>query len=141
MLLPVHAYKKVEHELSKRVNRKPKCVVDSRQSLSSIDAYTRQRLRIALKHKRPKRRDAYCNSFKYDLQFFASMGLVSGEYMHHVAIGGTLSLAEFMARRSTFSAERNKKYIKKRYTDRGIVYYNKERLAAIQACYLRAQKS
>ena len=133
-MLTVRAFKKVELELSIRVNRKPKCVLDCSSPLASIDAYTRQRLRIALKHKRPKRRDAYCNSFKYGLQFFASMGLVSGEYMHHVASGGTLTLAEFMARRSNITAVNKKKYIKKHFTDKGIVYYTQERLAIIQAC-------
>lgn len=141
MLLPVHAYNKVCAELAKRVGRKPKCLVVCGKTLESVDSYTRQRLRIALKHKSPKRRDGYCNRHKYDLQFFSNMGLVSGAYMNHVASGGKLTQAEFFAKRTEEKSSSFKSYIKKNYTDKGIVYYTRERLMAIQACKLRKANS
>lgn len=137
MVLPIKAMRAVDKAVMERLNRHCKCKAISLNMLSSIDGYIRQRLRIAFEHKHPKQRNGYLNTFKYSNLFFAKMGLVSGEHIASQANGLMLSVIDY----ALYKYEQNRKYSHrriKRLENKGVKYYTKERLAAIQACKSRA---
>lgn len=137
MVLPIKAMIAVDKAVMERANRHCKCKVVSLNMLSSIDGYTRQRLRIALHHKNPKRRNGSLNSHKYTNLFFAKMGLVSGEYIANQATGKQESLLDYFQIKYQQNKAYKRKYIQERYTNKGLNYYTPKRLALIQACKSR----
>lgn len=131
ILKVVEARNAVDNALKQR-GFKSRCVLAMRE-LASIDAYIRQRLRVALVHKNPDRRKGYLMTHKFSNKFFLlDLGIASGEFMLY-NIHGTWTLEQYV----DYKFEQSKKYHKRKVQklkEKGQEYYTQDRLKKIQAC-------
>lgn len=126
----VEAKNAVDSELVKR-GHKSKCVL-AMSELAKIDAYIRQRLRVALVHKNPDRRKGWLMTHKFSNKFFfLNLGLISGEYMYYNFFG-KWTLESFVDYKYKQIKNKNRDYVNK-LKERGQEYYTQDRLRKIQA--------
>ncbi len=68
---------------NEKYGQKSSCLVTAiGQSLHSIDAYTRRRLRIAMIHKNPTQRKGYLMTSRWNNEYFARIGLIPGNWLY-----------------------------------------------------------
>lgn len=130
ILKAVDARNAVDKALEER-GFKSRCVL-AMGELANIDAYIRQRLRIALVHKNPNRRKGHLMKLKFSNKFFLlDLELVSGEFMLY-NIHGTWTLEQYADYKLEKGRKKHKEYVRK-LKEKGQEYYTQDRLRKIQA--------
>lgn len=104
------------------------CVIHAMNSyLDKMDKYVRQRLRMCMLHKHPTVRKAYGMCYKWNLEFFARIGLIPSKWWFYFKMWGTYTMDKYVE----YHMQRNKasmnKYIQK-LRDQGKEYFTKEKL-------------
>lgn len=107
--------------------------------LDAIDAYTRQRMRVAMLHKQPNQRRGHLMKTKWNNAFFAKIGLVSAYWFFHNKQTG-FTVRQYVER-LTAKAKQKAASTMQRYRERGEQYYTPDRLRKMQHAQLAARPS
>lgn len=113
------------------------CVIHAMNSyLDKMDKYVRQRLRMCMLHKHPTVRKAYGMCYKWNLEFFACIGLVPSKWWFYFKMWGTYTMDKYVE----YHMQRNKanmnKYIQ-RLRDQGKEYFTKDKLKKMDYAFSR----
>lgn len=113
------------------------CVIHAMNSyLDKMDKYVRQRLRMCMLHKHPTVRKAYGMCYKWNLEFFACIGLVPSKWWFYFKMWGTYTMDKYVE----YHMQRNKanmnKYIQK-LRDQGKEYFTKDKLKKMDYAFSR----
>lgn len=104
--------------------------------LDKMDSYVRQRLRMCMLHKHPTVRKAYGMCYKWNLEFFACIGLVPSKWWFYFKMWGTYTMDKYVE----YHMQRNKanmnKYIQK-LRDQGKEYFTKDKLKKMDYAFSR----
>ena len=113
------------------------CVIRAMSKyLEIMDKYVRQRLRVCMIHKHPTVRKSYGMRYKWNIEFFARIGLVPSKWWFYFKMWGTYSIEKYVE----IHMQRNKAYMDKhiqKRNDQGIVFYTKERLKKMDYAFSR----
>lgn len=104
--------------------------------LEKMDKYVRQRLRVCMIHKHPTVRKSYGMRYKWNIEFFARIGLVPSKWWFYYKMWGTYTIEKYV----DTHMQRNKAYMDKhiqKRKDQGIVFYTKERLKKMDYAFSR----
>lgn len=113
------------------------CVIHAMSAyLDKMDSYVRQRLRMCMLHKHPTVRKAYGMCYKWNLEFFACIGLVPSKWWFYFKMWGTYTMDKYVE----YHMQRNKanmnKYIQK-LRDQGKEYFTKDKLKKMDYAFSR----
>ena len=113
------------------------CVIHAMSAyLAKMDSYVRQRLRMCMLHKHPTVRKAYGMCYKWNLEFFACIGLVPSKWWFYFKMWGTYTMDKYVE----YHMQRNKanmnKYIQK-LRDQGKEYFTKDKLKKMDYAFSR----
>ena len=113
------------------------CVIHAMSAyLDKMDSYVRQRLRMCMLHKHPTVRKAYGMCYKWNLEFFACIGLVPSKWWFYFKMWGTYTMDKYVE----YHMQRNKanmnKYIQK-LRDQGKKYFTKDKLKKMDYAFSR----
>ena len=113
------------------------CIIHVMNSyLDKMDKYVRQRLRMCMIHKHPTVRKAYGMCCKWNIKFFACIGLIPSEWWFYYKMTGTYSIEEYVVSRT----QKNKSDMYKRIQklkEQGKEYYTKKRLKKMDYSFSR----
>ena len=113
------------------------CVIRAMSKyLEIMDKYVRQRLRVCMIHKHPTVRKSYGMRYKWNIEFFARIGLVPSKWWFYYKMWGTYTIEKYVE----IHMQRNKTYMDKhiqKRKDQGIVFYTKERLKKMDYAFSR----
>ena len=113
------------------------CVIHAMSTyLNMMDSYVRQRLRMCMLHKHPTVRRAYGMCYKWNLEFFARIGLIPSKWWFYFKMWGTYTMDKYVE----YHMHRNK--VKKdkriqRLKDKGIEFYTNDRLKKMDYSFSR----
>ena len=96
-----------------------------------IDAYTRQRLRVAMVHKNPNQRKGLLMRQRWNNEYFVKIGLVPSNWWFFHKMWG-YDIGKYIDNLTNKIKKRTAKNIEK-MKERGQVYYTPARLNAIAA--------
>ena len=97
--------------------------------LHAIDAYTRQRLRVAMIHHHPTQRKGYAMTMKWNVEFFCRIGLIPANWLYYSKMFG-YTIEKYIERQSKKVKNKRDKYIAK-LKSKGQEYYTPDRLEKI----------
>lgn len=104
------------------------CVIRAMSKhLERMDKYVRQRLRMCMIHKHPTVRKAFGMCYKWNIEFFARIGLIPSKWWFYYKMWGTYTIEKYVE----YHMHRNKVDMDKRIQkskELGIAFYTKERL-------------
>ena len=113
------------------------CVIHAMSTyLNRMDKYVRQRLRVCMIHKHPSVRKAFGMCYKWNIKFFACIGLIPSEWWFYYKMTGTYSIEEYVVSRT----QKNKNDMYKRIQklkEQGKEYYTKKRLKKMDYSFSR----
>lgn len=113
------------------------CVIHAMSTyLDKMDSYVRQRLRMCMMHKHPTVRKAYGMCYKWNLEFFARIGLVPSKWWFYFKIWGTYTIDNYVV----YHTQRNKANLNKqiqKLKDQGKEYFTKEKLKKMDYSFSR----
>ena len=104
--------------------------------LEKMDKYVRQRLRVCMIHKHPTVRKSYGMRYKWNIEFFARIGLVPSKWWFYYKMWGTYTIEKYVETHMQRNKAYMDKHIQKR-KDQGIVFYTKERLKKMDYAFSR----
>lgn len=104
--------------------------------LEKMDKYVRQRLRVCMIHKPPTVRKSYGMRYKWNIEFFARIGLVPSKWWFYYKMWGTYTIEKYVETHMQRNKAYMDKHIQKR-KDQGIVFYTKERLMKMDYAFSR----
>ena len=104
------------------------CVIHAMSKhLEGMDKYVRQRLRMCMIHKHPTVRKAFGMCYKWNIEFFARIGLIPSKWWFYYKMWGTYTIEKYVE----YHMHRNKVDMDKRIQkskELGIAFFTKERL-------------
>lgn len=104
------------------------CVIHAMSTyLNRMDKYVRQRLRVCMIHKHPSVRRAFGMCYKWNIKFFARIGLVPSKWWFYYKMWGTYTIEKYVE----YHMHRNKVDMDKRIQkskELGIAFFTNERL-------------
>lgn len=113
------------------------CVIHAMSTyLDKMDSYVRQRLRMCMMHKHPSVRKAYGMCYKWNLEFFARIGLVPSKWWFYFKMWGTYTIDNYVV----YHMQRNKANLNKqiqKLKDQGKEYFTKEKLKKMDYSFSR----
>ena len=113
------------------------CVIHAMNSyLDKMDKYVRQRLRMCMIHKHPTVRKAYGMCYKWNLEFFARIGLIPSKWWYYFKMWGTYTLDKYVE----YHMQRNKAYKNKhiqKLKDQGKEYFTRDKLKKMDYAFSR----
>ena len=113
------------------------CVIHAMSTyLDKMDSYVRQRLRMCMMHKHPTVRKAYGMCYKWNLEFFARIGLVPSKWWFYFKMWGTYTIDNYVV----YHTQRNKANLNKqiqKLKDQGKEYFTKEKLKKMDYSFSR----
>ena len=113
------------------------CVIHAMSTyLDKMDSYVRQRLRMCMMHKHPTVRKAYGMCYKWNLEFFARIGLVPSKWWFYFKMWGTYTIDNYVV----YHTQRNKANLNKqiqKLKDQGKEYFTKEKLKKMDYAFSR----
>ena len=113
------------------------CVIHAMSTyLDKTDSYVRQRLRMCMMHKHPTVRKAYGMCYKWNLEFFARIGLVPSKWWFYFKMWGTYTIDNYVV----YHTQRNKANLNKqiqKLKDQGKEYFTKEKLKKMDYSFSR----
>ena len=104
--------------------------------LEKMDKYVRQRLRVCMIHKHPTVRKSYGMRYKWNIEFFARIGLIPSKWWFYYKMWGTYTIEKYVETHMQRNKAYMDKHIQKR-KDQGIVFYTKERLKKMDYAFSR----
>lgn len=118
--------------------QKSSCFLNSYgKELDAIDAYTRQRLRVAMIHDHPSQRKGHVMKTKWNNEYFARIGLIPSNWLYYSRqFGYTL---EQYIHRITKKAKVNQKRKIERVKEKGQEYFTPDRIRKMQYAQRVAQ--
>lgn len=99
------------------------------KELHAIDAYTRQRLRVAMIHHHPTQRKGYAMTMKWSVEFFCRIGLIPANWLYYSKMFG-YTIEKYIERQSKKVKNKRDKYIAK-LKAKGQEYYTPDLLEKI----------
>ena len=113
------------------------CIIHAMSTyLNMMDSYVRQRLRMCMIHKHPTVRKAYGMCYKWNIEFFARIGLVPSKWWFYFKMKGTFTIEDYVE----YHMHRNKVNKDKRIQrlkDKGIEFYTNDRLKKMDYAFSR----
>ena len=107
------------------------CVIHAMSTyLNRMDKYVRQRLRVCMIHKHPSVRKAFGMCYKWNIEFFACIGLIPSKWWFYYKMWGTYTIEKYVE----YHMHRNKVDMDKRIQkskELGIAFFTNERLKKI----------
>ena len=104
------------------------CVIHAMSTyLNRMDKYVRQRLRVCMIHKHPSVRKAFGMCYKWNIEFFARIGLIPSKWWFYYKMWGTYTIEKYVE----YHMHRNKVDMDKRIQkskELGIAFFTNERL-------------
>ena len=104
------------------------CVIHAMSTyLDMMDSYVRQRLRMCMIHKHPTVRKAFGMCYKWNIEFFARIGLIPSKWWFYYKMWGTYTIEKYVE----YHMHRNKVDMDKRIQkskELGIAFFTKEKL-------------
>lgn len=104
------------------------CVIRAMSKyLERMDKYVRQRLRMCMIHKHPTVRKAFGMCYKWNIEFFARIGLIPSKWWFYYKMWGTYTIEKYVE----YHMHRNKVDMDKRIQkskELGIAFFTKEKL-------------
>ena len=104
------------------------CVIHAMSTyLNRMDKYVRQRLRVCMIHKHPSVRKAFGMCYKWNIEFFACIGLIPSKWWFYYKMWGTYTIEKYVE----YHMHRNKVDMDKRIQkskELGIAFFTNERL-------------
>lgn len=104
------------------------CVIHAMSTyLNRMDKYVRQRLRVCMIHKHPSVRRAFGMCYKWNIEFFARIGLIPSKWWFYYKMWGTYTIEKYVE----YHMHRNKVDMDKRIQkskELGIAFFTNERL-------------
>lgn len=104
------------------------CVIRAMSKhLERMDKYVRQRLRMCMIHKHPTVRKAFGMCYKWNIEFFARIGLIPSKWWFYYKMWGTYTMEKYVE----YHMHRNKVDMDKRIQkskELGIAFFTKEKL-------------
>lgn len=115
-----------------------KSVIIIQQYLKKIDMYIRQRLRCAFIHKHPTIRKAFGYTIKWNIEFFAKIGLIPSYWLYYNKFeNSTYTIEIYINNQMKKNREKHKKHIEKIGYEN---YWNKERVQKLKYVFARSSK-
>ena len=113
------------------------CVIHAMSAfLDKMDSYVRQRLRMCMLHKHPTVRKAYGMCYKWNLEFFACIGLVPSKWWFYFKMWGTYTMDKYVEYHMQRNKANMKNYIQK-LRDQGKEYFTKDKLKKMDYAFSR----
>ena len=113
------------------------CVIHAMSTyLDMMDSYVRQRLRMCMIHKHPTVRKAFGMCYKWNIEFFARIGLIPSKWWFYYKMWGTYTLDKYVE----YHMQRNKAYRNKhiqRLKDQGKEYFTRDKLKKMDYAFSR----
>ena len=113
------------------------CVIHAMSTyLNRMDKYVRQRLRVCMIHKHPSVRKAFGMCYKWNIEFFACIGLIPSKWWFYYKMWGTYTIEKYVE----YHMHRNKVDMDKRIQkskELGIAFFTKERLKKMDYSFSR----
>ena len=113
------------------------CVIHAMSTyLNRMDKYVRQRLRVCMIHKHPSVRKAFGMCYKWNIEFFACIGLIPSKWWFYYKMWGTYTIEKYVE----YHMHRNKVDMNKRIQkskELGIAFFTKERLKKMDYSFSR----
>ena len=113
------------------------CVIHAMSKhLEGMDKYVRQRLRMCMIHKHPTVRKAFGMCYKWNIEFFARIGLIPSKWWFYYKMWGTYTIEKYVE----YHMHRNKVDMNKRIQkskELGIAFFTKERLKKMDYSFSR----
>lgn len=113
------------------------CVIHAMSTyLDMMYSYVRQRLRMCMIHKHPTVRKAFGMCYKWNIEFFARIGLIPSKWWFYYKMWGTYTIEKYVE----YHMHRNKVDMDKRIQKlkvQGKEYYTKERLKKMDYAFSR----
>lgn len=104
------------------------CVIHAMSTyLNRMDKYVRQRLRVCMIHKHPSVKKAFGMCYKWNIEFFARIGLIPSKWWFYYKMWGTYTIEKYVE----YHMHRNKVDMDKRIQkskELGIAFFTNERL-------------
>lgn len=130
-MMNIQKAEKAVHEALVERGYRSRCILTNHSIMSRIDAYIRQRLRVALIHRNPNRNKAKMRTHQYSNKFFIeTMKLVSSHYMFRKFNTETLTIEEYVEHLKENSRKAVQRRIKS-LKEKGQEYYTPARLKQI----------
>lgn len=113
------------------------CVIHAMSTyLDKMDSYVRQRLRMCMMHKHPTVRKAFGMCYKWNIEFFARIGLIPSKWWFYYKMWGTYTIDNYVV----YHIQRNKANLNKqiqKLKDQGKEYFTKEKLKKMDYSFSR----
>ena len=113
------------------------CVIHAMSTyLNRMDKYVRQRLRVCMIHKHPSVRKAFGMCYKWNIEFFACIGLIPSKWWFYYKMWGTYTIEKYVE----YHMHRNKVDMNKRIQkskELGIAFFTNERLKKMDYSFSR----
>lgn len=113
------------------------CVIHAMSTyLDKMDSYVRQRLRMCMIHKHPTVRKSYGMHYKWNIKFFACVGLIPSKWWFYYKMWKTYTIekyVEYHMRRNNVNMVKRIQILK----EQGVEYYTKERLKKMGYAFSR----
>lgn len=113
------------------------CVIHAMSTyLDKMDSYVRQRLRMCMMHKHPTVRKAFGMCYKWNIEFFARIGLIPSKWWFYYKMWGTYTIDNYVV----YHMQRNKANLNKqiqKLKDQGKEYFTKEKLKKMDYSFSR----
>jgi RNA-directed DNA polymerase len=100
------------------------------KDLHEIDAYTRQRLRVAMIHDHPTQRKGWAMTTKWSNEFFVRIGLISANWLYYNKMFG-YTKEQYIQRQTEKTRKKREKHIAK-LKEKGQEYYTPDRVRKIR---------
>lgn len=119
-------------EANKKYGQESRCFVKAiGKELHTIDAYTRQRLRVAMIQKNPKQRKGLLMRLRWNNEYFVKIGLVPSNWWFFHKMWG-YDIEKYIENLTNRIKRKNAKQVEK-MKERGQEYFTPARLNAIAA--------
>lgn len=119
---------------NRKYGLKNRCFINSYgKELEAIDAYTRQRLRVAMIHDHPNQRKGHIMKTKWNNEFFAKIGLIPAWWLYYSKQFG-YTIEQYIERWKTKADKASKRKIQAS-KEKGQEYYTPDRVRKINCAW------
>lgn len=121
---------------NRKYRQESRCHLNSfGKMLEAIDAYTRQRLRVAMWHKHPSQRIGHLMKTKWNNEFFVKIGLIPS-YWYYYSAQYHFTLQSYLVRLTEQAKKQHARRLE-RFKEKGREYYTPDRLRKMQFAHNR----
>lgn len=126
----LNIYKAVK--ANEKYGQKSRCILKAfSNQLHEVDAYIRQRLRVAMIHHCPSQRKGWLMTSKWNNEYFVRIGLIPSHWLYYNKMWG-YSLEQYLEKLTSKYRKKTERNIQ-RMKDKGQEYYTPDRVRKIEA--------